>query len=152
MYYNLFLDDQRQPKDAIFFDAEMHIVEPPLVAWVIVRNYNQFVEVITRDGLPSFVTFDHDLADEHYIEGVRGSEPKYGEYKEKTGYECAKWLVDYCLDKKLPPPTYYCHSFNSIGRENIISLLNSYRKFYDARSTIHDSNGGGSGEREIDVG
>lgn len=131
MGYNLFIDDERRPKDALYFNAEMHVVERPLVVWIIVRNYNQFVEIITQQGLPSIISFDHDLADEHYKEGIAGKPPTYSSYKEKTGFDCAKWLVEYCLAKNLALPIYYCHSFNPEGRINIISILNSYKKHYD---------------------
>lgn len=127
--YHLFLDDERMPKDVKW-------IELPLVAWTIVRNYKQFVEIIERDGLPQTVTFDHDLADEHYKEYhiahdkrmLTYGQIRYDSLKEKTGYECAKWLAEYCVDKNLPIPLYYVHTLNGIGRANIVSVLESARK------------------------
>lgn len=59
----LFLDDIRWPieafqytKNEIFWEKE----------WSIVRNYQQFVDWIIENGLPKLISFDHDLADEHY--------------------------------------------------------------------------------------
>lgn len=128
-YYNLFLDDERVPKDVKW-------VELPPVAWTIVRNYNDFVKLIERDGLPAIVTFDHDLADEHYQEYHVAHDSKmlsrgtirYDSFKEKTGYHCAKWLAEFCVDKNLPIPTYYTHTMNGIGAENIRSILENARK------------------------
>lgn len=128
-YYNLFLDDERSPKDVTWVDL-------PPVAWTIVRNYDQFVATIERDGVPAVVTFDHDLADEHYKEFQVAHDKKmlsygtfrYDKVKEKTGYECAKWLADYCVDKNIPIPVYYLHSWNYIGRDNIASVLESAKK------------------------
>ena len=42
--------------------------------------------------------------------------------------DCAKWLVNYCLDRNLDLPEYYIHTMNPIGAENIKSLFESYEK------------------------
>ena len=63
---NLFLDDIRIPKDAI------GLVPSNLNQfywgddWVVVRDYNSFCNHIIKNGLPDFISFDHDLADSHY--------------------------------------------------------------------------------------
>lgn len=128
-HYHLFLDDERMPKDVKW-------IELPPVQWVIVRNYKQFVETIEKDGLPQTISFDHDLADEHYQEYHAAHDEKmlsYGKFRydecvEKTGYHCAKWLAQYCVDKNLPIPLYYLHTLNGIGRMNMFSVLESARK------------------------
>ncbi len=127
--YHLFLDDVRFPKDVKW-------LELPLVEWVIVRNYNQFIETIERDGIPVSVSFDHDLADEHYQDYETATDKdhplfgqvQYHKFVEKTGYDCAKWLANYCVDKQIPVPLYYLHSLNPVGRENIFSMMESARK------------------------
>lgn len=54
-----------------------------------------------------------------------------GTFKEKTGYSCAKWLLDYCMDNKLLLPKHILvHSMNPIGGENIKSLFDTYNKIY----------------------
>ena len=58
--------------------------------WVIVRSYNEFISHIKQYGLPEFISFDHDLADEHY------AGENYKNFKEKTGLDCARWLLVYC--------------------------------------------------------
>ena|ERR1035437_2698924 len=127
--YHLFLDDARMPKDVKW-------VELPLVTWVIVRNYNDFVRTIERDGLPQSVSWDHDLSDEHYKEyawahddkNLKKGQFQYDKMKERTGYDCAEWLANYCVDKQLNIPIYYVHTLNPIGAKNIISILESARK------------------------
>ena len=127
--YHLFLDDSRFPKDVKW-------IELPPVAWVIVRNYQQFVEIIRRDGVPLSISFDHDLADEHYQEYSYAHDKKmlsygkirYDRFSEKTGCDCAKWLANYCIDNHIPIPLYYLHTLNGIGRQNIFSVLESARK------------------------
>lgn len=128
-HYHLFLDDERFPKDVKW-------IELPSVQWVIVRNYRQFVETIQRDGIPQTVSFDHDLADEHYDEYRNSHDEmmltcgtfRYDKVKEKTGYHCAQWLAQYCVDKNIPIPVYYLHTMNDIGKQNMKSVLESAKK------------------------
>lgn len=91
--------------------------------WIIVRNYDEFVDWILKNGLPDVISFDHDLADEHYA--FAGN---YNIFREKTGYDAAKWLVEFCMYEKLQLPEYYVHSMNVVGKENIINYLENYRK------------------------
>ena len=126
--YNLFLDDIRYPKDVTW-------IKLPNVEWTIVRNYQEFVEIIEKNGIPIICSFDHDLADEHYVEyhnahNSNNTEQKihYENFVEKSGYDCAKWLANYCVDTNTPIPLYYLHSLNPIGRQNIFSILESARK------------------------
>ena len=125
MNYNLFLDDERIPSNVTW-------VKLPLVEWTIVRNYKQFVDTITERGLPQNISFDHDLADEHYVQSIESNHDKtdnfnYNTVKEKTGYECAKWLVEYCREKDLAIPPYTVHSMSVVGKKNIIAYLENYK-------------------------
>ena len=126
MGYNLFLDDERQP-------ANVTWVELPNVQWRIVRTFKDFVGMITKEGLPDIVSFDHDLAGEHYNEFHRAisenDEIRYNKLREKTGYDAAKWLVGYCLERNLDLPECYIHTWNNIGRDNIKGILDTYKKF-----------------------
>jgi hypothetical protein len=89
--------------------------------WVIVRNYHDFCETIKENGLPSVVSFDHDLAEIHY-------DPKTWtegfEYTEETGDDCARWLIEYCKDNDEDLPVCFVHSMNPVGTENIKRTLN----------------------------
>lgn len=50
---------------------------------------------------------------------------------EKTGYDCAKWMIEYyCLDMKLPLPEIFVHSMNPVGCENIEGVFNHAKKFF----------------------
>lgn len=120
--YNLFLDDVRLPNHVTWVDL------PPNQHYSVVRNYQEFVDLITLRGLPKFVTYDHDLSDDHYGHGLRGDNIPYDQYAEKTGYDCAKWLVDYCMKKGVKHPPYQVHSMNPIGKKNIISYVESYNR------------------------
>ncbi len=128
VYYHLFLDDNREPKDVKW-------IELPLVEWIIVRNYKDFVETIVKNGIPVTVSFDHDLGDEHYQEYARVRNAgfripiDYARFEAKTGYDCAKWLANYCVDTNTPLPLYYVHTQNGPGRANICSVMESARGY-----------------------
>jgi hypothetical protein len=120
------LDDERNPSDTyntmindpVYLDKD----------WVIVRSYTEFVAKIYFRGLPFLVSFDHDLADEHYHDFIqgKGAPLQYDEYYEKTGMDCAKFLVQYCDERDLEFPAWKVHSFNFIGKKNIESYIRSY--------------------------
>ena len=122
--YNLFLDDIRNPVDVLSYNPRERVYAD--FEWVVVRNYDEFVKTILEQGMPKMLSFDHDLADEDY-----GQQLSYDQYTEKTGYHCAKWLIDYCIDnKKELPDLIFVHSWNPAGTQNIISLFDSYYKIY----------------------
>ena len=129
--YLLYLDDIRNP----------HMTYPHMKDedWIVVKNYDEFVKLIEEKGLPEMVSFDHDLAQEHYPSGnpqlyhPAGPLP-YDKYKEKTGLDCAKWLVDYCLDRKLELPTWGVHSANPVGAANIAAYLESFERIRNAKN------------------
>lgn len=126
MAYNLYLDDFRNPIDSAYYRGEAIYAHEE---WEVVRNYDEFVKIIQEKGLPEIISFDHDLADEHYGMHDHIDEMEYSAYQEKTGYDCAKWLINYCIDnnKKLPA-TILIHSMNPAGSQNIKSLFESYLK------------------------
>lgn len=114
----LFLDDIRYPIETYHYTKQDIFLRKN---WYIVRNYEQFVNRILEKGLPEMISFDHDLADEHYLK------PDSREFVEKTGYDCAKWLIDYCMDHDAELQKFYCHSMNPVGKENIESLLKNFK-------------------------
>lgn len=118
---NLFLDDIRDPKDVYW-------VQLPLVEWKIVRNYNEFCSWVETNGLPKFISYDHDLGDEATQEALRQNFEgfDYSRITEKTGYDCCKFIINRCLDLKIKHPDYSVHSINPIGKENIERLIENY--------------------------
>lgn len=132
--YNLFLDDFRQPSDA--FNYTFNPIYNNL-QWKVVINYEQFTETIEHyfdllGVLPSVISFDHDLADLHYGVQDHVDEDYYDlmdTQNEKTGYHCAKWLVEFCMNNNLELPEYYAHSMNTVGRINILGYLDNFVKF-----------------------
>lgn len=113
----LYLDDVRTPIDD---------------SWLIVRNYDEFVETITKHGLHSFelISLDHDLGDQAMIEYYTNVKPNftldYDNIQEKTGMDCTKFLVEYCMDNSVNLPLTYVHSANPIGSANMMGYINNF--------------------------
>jgi hypothetical protein len=117
----LWLDDIRNP----FENVENKVPKTESgksyeIHWV--KNYDQFIDWITKFGLPTTISFDHDLSFEHYT-------MESGPYEEKTGLDCAKWVVNYCMDNGKILPKFYVHSANPVGYANIMSLLHNFKKY-----------------------
>ena len=128
----LWLDDYRDPltNNWLVFSP---IEQPFKVVWV--KSYQEFVDWIITNGLPTAICFDHDLGEDIAQEGRNRGMSKRASKKLKiglkTGMDCAKWLVDYCLDNNLSLPLYNIQSANPVGKENINSLLKSFIKFHN---------------------
>jgi hypothetical protein len=125
----LFLDDIRQPKDAINL-VPSHLNKMYWEQdWHVVKDYKEFVKWISFYGVPDLISFDHDLADIHYEVDTNDWEFSSDQLGvEETGLDCAKWLVDYCFDNGHKLPEYIVHSANPAGRKNIQSYLDNANK------------------------
>jgi hypothetical protein len=127
--YNLFLDDVRSPQDAFNYTKDTDYLK---LEWRVARTYDDFVDLIVTgylesDEFPGLISFDHDLADDHY-EHLDAGIP-YDDFKEKTGYHCARWLVDFCIEHDVALPRFKVHSMNPTGKENIAKLLTNFARF-----------------------
>jgi hypothetical protein len=113
----IYLDDVRTPIDN---------------SWVVVRNYDQFVLQIQEIGLANIevISLDHDLGDsamaEWHTNVYHNYKLDYNNITEKTGYDCAKWLVEQWLNGEKVCDVY-THSANAIGSANIMGYINNYR-------------------------
>jgi hypothetical protein len=113
----LYLDDVRIPTEG---------------EWEIVRNYDEFVAHIKMNGLENYevISLDHDLGEgamvEYYTNVKPNYELDYNRIPEKTGMDCARYLVAEAMNNKIPLPTIYVHSANPIGASNIIGYVNNY--------------------------
>lgn len=87
--YKMFIDDERFPVDNTF---------------KVVRSSNEAINSVIENGIPRFISFDHDLGGED------------------TAIVFIKRLVDYMLDNEYKLPhnfDYYVHSQNPVGKRNI---------------------------------
>ena len=133
-------------KKAIYLDD----VRTPIngdVEWIVVRNYNEFVSKVQEIGLENIdvISLDHDLGDSAMNEYFKNVAPNYtldyNNITEKTGYDCAKWLVEYFYIKNPNSkyksrdvkqgssfrfPKVFTHSANPIGSANIMGYINNF--------------------------
>lgn len=119
----IYLDDVRTPTES---------------GWMVVRDYNQFCSAVRNIGLEniSVIQFDHDLGEksmhEWFVNGSRIFEIDYNNIRpEMTGYDCAKWLIDFFVDSDYiieQFPDVYTHSANPIGCANIEGIFNAFFK------------------------
>jgi hypothetical protein len=128
----IYLDDVRTPNDK---------------DWVLVRDYSEFVKRVEEIGLAniSMISLDHDLGPsamtEYFDQVSPHYELDYSRITEKTGYDCAKWLVEhyYQMNPEVPGtpravmkktainfPQVYTHSANPIGSANIMGYINNF--------------------------
>lgn len=128
----LFLDDERTPAKVYGFTKNPIYEEN----WHIVTDYDEFIRYIQNceNRLPSHISFDHDLGEDVAKTLVKWghSKKKARQYKKnlKSGYDCAKWLIEYVDDHNYPLPEILVHSQNPVGKENIISLFEFYKKYF----------------------
>lgn len=112
----IYLDDVRTPVDP---------------SWIVVRNYEQFVDTVTYHGLENIelISLDHDLGDTAMQEWHRNVYNNYtldyNNITEKTGMDCVKWLIEQWLDGK-PYVQVNIHSANAVGSSNMLGLLWNY--------------------------
>lgn len=112
----LFIDDLRTICD-VYHCSETNDFD-------IARDFTSAIEYMQRNGCPKFISFDHDLGLECDSNGV-----------ELSGFAVVKWMVEKDLDSNgtfIPVGfTYYVHSANPQGKENIRGLLDNYLRFRD---------------------
>jgi hypothetical protein len=130
----IYLDDIRTPIDN---------------KWTVVRDYNEFVAAVKEIGLDNIetISLDHDLGDTAMQEYYNNVSPNYtldySNITEKTGMDCAKWLVEHWyevnktedadirrmrISKSINFPEILTHSANPIGSANIMGYVNNFYK------------------------
>ena len=116
--YILWLDDLRDPeiypwKNKINNELDLD------VEWCF--NKQEFIDTIIKRGIPKRIYFDHDLGNPDM---------------DQSGYGCALWLVEYMMDHDIDPNGIEIHSQsdNQPGKENILALMNNYKKHYNTKT------------------
>jgi hypothetical protein len=115
----IYLDDVRTPIDG---------------DWIVVRNYDEFIQKVDEIRLENIevISLDHDLGPSAMKEYFNNVSPNYkldyNNIDEKTGMDCAKWLVQryYELSDTSHFPQIYTHSANPIGASNIMGYINNF--------------------------
>lgn len=105
--WNLFIDDERNPKDTSR-------------TWIIARSVEEAIKLIEEHGCPLYISFDHDLGCDALSQPL------------PTGYDLAHWLVNSELEGKISFPegfAFNVHSANPQGAANIQGLIDRYLRF-----------------------
>lgn len=100
--WKLYLDDIRIPEDSTY---------------TISRTMEDAQTLILSYGVPSFISFDHDLGMDRDGNLLA------------TGYDFAKWLVEMDMDGIIKIPkdfSFTVHSANPVGAKNIQEYLKNY--------------------------
>jgi len=125
----LFLDDVRVPKDVtwVLIGTGKSYNEGISAPWEIVRSYKDAIKWVEKNGFPDVISFDHDLG----YSGVsfsNGIAVVTDSHEERSGYDFAKWLIEYDLDTNTMPKDFKftVHSMNPVGVKNITNLLENY--------------------------
>jgi hypothetical protein len=94
----------------LFLDDERY---PPTSNWIIARNMADAVWYVTNYGVPYHISFDHDLG------------------QDDTGMTFCRWFCNHILNgAKLPDDfSYYVHSMNPVGKENIEKYMKNFIDF-----------------------
>tara|TARA_Y100000310_G_scaffold141069_1_gene140476 strand:- start:840 stop:1184 length:345 start_codon:yes stop_codon:yes gene_type:complete len=96
--YSMFIDDLREP--AKRFD-------------VIARSSNEAIKTVKKKGVPTYISFDHDLGGDD------------------TAMKFINWLIDAVLDGEIqwsPRFRFAVHSANPVGARNIEGKMNNFIK------------------------
>jgi len=100
MSWRLWLDDQYDEPDMTF--------RHPPPGFIPARSSDEAMNLVSEKGIPTFISFDHDLGnDDNAILFVN-------------------WLI--AIHYEATIPDYQVHSANPVGKANIISKMESWRK------------------------
>ena len=128
----LWLDDMRDPykylnkksksntfiRNKEYYDSLLQQYD---VNFIWVKNFDEFTGYILKNGLPQFISFDHDLG-----AGL------------KKGLDCANWLISYCEKTGNKLPMFYVHSANPNGQREINGVLNSYKNSFNFNKIVKE--------------
>lgn len=102
--YKLFVDDEREPS-LVYSGIEA-------AGWVVVRTSTEAIEYVKANGMPFFMSLDHDLGGED------------------TTVKFVLWLIQEHLDGRIKGeiPGYNIHSSNPPGVKSLESKLESWKQ------------------------
>lgn len=106
----LWLDDLRDPNVDGWVEKYSPIKGLVQVFWA--KSFTEFMLYINEFGIPDAICFDHDLG------------------LDESGYDCAKYLVNLCMERDIDIPAFAIHSMNPVGKNNIEAILLNYHEHY----------------------
>jgi len=135
----LWLDDLRDPFTLNWlYDYAINYIDYEdnleiKIVWV--KSFDEFKTWIETHGLPTTIGFDHDLgediAKEMVAQGTSKKKARLIKKEAPSGYDAAKWLVEYCMDNNRSIPEYFIQSANPVGKVHIETYLENAKKHLD---------------------
>lgn len=115
MKTGLFLDDERLVSDVSWISYPEENIN-----WTIVRCYRSFKEEV-ENQIYDYYSFDHDIDDYDDL------------LKERTGYDCLKFLVEHLIETEQPIKNIQCffHTQNPIGKKNMSSYWYNFNQYLE---------------------
>lgn len=119
----IFLDDVRTPQQVYGENS-----------WTTVRNYDEFIKLVDscfENNIPiNMVSFDHDLAQEHYKDLFDSYKEmrdlNYEGYEEKTGLDALKYFLNKIGRTFNKEYVIRIHSMNPVGKENMYRYIDDF--------------------------
>jgi hypothetical protein len=112
----LWLDDERNPNSEKWYKYLRQYFDIEIFDIIWVKSYSEFIQFVENNILPYIVCFDNDLGDV-----VTNFE----------GYDCAKYLSNFCIENKKQLPNFIVQSANPVAKQNIETYLNNHNKYFD---------------------
>lgn len=100
----VFLDDERSPE----FLERFGFTRSEYVDMVVVRSSAKMIEHVKEHGVPTYISFDHDLGGDD------------------NARVFIKWLIDELIDGRVKMPKdfdFVVHSMNPVGSEWICDTM-----------------------------
>ena len=123
----VFLDDLRKPEDVTWVNYNEEFSD--VLLFTNAHDFMQWVDNLfgivpyTLDNL--VFSFDHDIQSFDQMN------------REQTGYDCVKYMTNalmfyYFSDESFDANdlVYYVHSKNPVGKENIITYIENFKKHF----------------------
>ena len=104
MNYKMFIDDGRTPD----FLSRSGFVRSSYIDMVVVRSSAAAISMMEELGVPSFISFDHDLGGDD------------------TARRVVNWMMNALMDEKIVLPDdfdFFVHSQNPVGAKWIVDMM-----------------------------
>lgn len=132
-------------KNSAIFLHQYGVPDKPLpdMEWVIVRNYEMFVQCITEylnehEDFPPIIVIDCPLADEHISWFVTnlGKIPQFDKFRNKTGFHAASFIMQ-LSDMLIQPPHKIIINGTGMGNETVYNVLNKWKEVTHKTFDLH---------------
>lgn len=87
--------------------------------WIPIRTVRDMIQLLQEQDV-SEISFDHDLG------------------KGLSGYDVLNWIERKVFEDGFKPPRMYVHSWNSVGRKNMLRAIEKIESLVRERGGSHE--------------